>query len=39
MHSGYEIKLQAQRDKTPAPNQCSGYDIKQSDGEALALEI
>ena len=25
------------RDKTP--NECSGYDIKPSDGEALALEI
>ena len=27
------------RGLTPLPNECSGYDIKQSDGETLALGI
>ena len=28
-----------QMGKTPSPNECPGYDTKQSDGEALVLEF
>ena len=31
--------LQFMYSKIPPPNECPEYDIKQSDGKALALEI